>query len=357
MIRKVLSEKIFKPVAALLIICILTGCGETQVVLTTGFDKDEVFIVGNEKCTLPEMLVYLTNIRNSYENVFGEEIWNVSSEGMTFEDSIKNTALAQLAQIKTMYMMAVDRGVTLDPAELESVRLATTEYYSSLSEAEITALGVDEDIIRSMYEQIALAQKAYDEIIGDISPEISDDEARYIKVRIIFMRTTYRNGDSLISYTDSDRNRVYNTLAEVRRGILDGSLDFETEAAKYNEAGESVISFGKGTMDPAVEEAAFALAGGEISEIVEAPDGLYLMQCISTLDRARTDSNKILITERLRNEAFETVYDEYLESLIRNLNTELWKSIDLSAYQEVTTCTFFEIYDKYLADGETDGQT
>jgi foldase protein PrsA len=357
MIQKIQISKFLKPVMALLIICILSGCGGTQVVLTTGFNKDEVFIVGNERCTLPEMMVYLANIRNSYENVFGEEIRNVSSDGMTFEDSIKNTALAQLAQIKTMYLMAVDRGVTLGPVEKEAVRMATAEYYASLSEEEIAVLGVNEELIEKMYEQIVLAQKAYDEIIGDILPEISDDEARFVKVRIIFMRTTYRNGDSLISYTDSDRNRVYNTLADIRKGILDGTLDFETEAAKYNEAGESVISFGKGTMDPAVEEAAFNLAGDEISDIVEAPDGLYLMQCISTLDRARTDSNKILITERLRDEAFETVYDEYLDSLIRNLNTELWKSIDLSAYQEVTTCTFFEIYDKYLADGETDGQT
>ena len=133
------------------------------------------------------------------------------------------------------------------------------------------------------------------------------------------MRTAYRNGDSLIPYTDSDYNRVYNSLDEIRRGLLDGSLDFETEAAKYNEAAESVISFGKGTMDEAVEKEAFSLAGGEISDIVITSDGLYLMQCISTLDRAQTDANKVLITEKLKTEAFETVYNEFLESLIRNL--------------------------------------
>ena len=324
--------------------------------LTTGFDKDEVFVVGTEKCTLPEMMIFLTNIQKTYENVFGEEIWNLSSDGLTFEDSVKNTALARLAQIKTMYLMAISRGISLDGRETENVKKATEEYWSSLTEEEILALGITEDTVENLYMQIALAQKAYEEIIKDISPEISDDEARYVKVRIIYMRTAYRNGDSLIPYADAEFARVYNTLLDIRNGLTSGELDFETEAARYNEAGESVISFGKGTMDPKLEDEAFSLASGDISRIIETADGLYLMQCISTLDRSQTDANKILITEKLRDEAFESVYDEYLESLIRNLNTELWNSIELSSDPAIRTSNFFDICDKYFSEEGTDGK-
>ncbi|MBO7096891.1 MAG: peptidylprolyl isomerase [Lachnospiraceae bacterium] len=333
----------------------LCGCGGTQVVLTTGFNKDEIFIVGSESCSIQELEIYLTNIQNTYQNVYGEDIWNVTSDGVTFEDSIKNTALAELAQVKTLYLMAMDRGLTLDPETKILVANAAREYYASLNDAEIEAMGASEELIEEMYSQIALAQSAYDEIIGDISPEISDDEARYVKVRIIYMRTAYRNGDSLIPYTNSDYERVYATLNDIRTGLLDGTLDFETEAARYNEADETVISFGKGMVDPALEEEAFSLAGDEISDIVKTSDGLYLMQCISTLDRTQTDANKVLITEKLRDEAFETVYDEYLDSLIRNLNTELWKTVTLNTDPQIKTCNFFEIYDNYLGSGETDG--
>ena len=83
----------------LLAISLLSGCGRAQVVLTTGFKQDEVFIVGSESCSLPELMIYITNIQKTYENAFGEEIRNVTSDGVTFEESIKNTALAQLAQI------------------------------------------------------------------------------------------------------------------------------------------------------------------------------------------------------------------------------------------------------------------
>ena len=85
--------------------------------LTTGFDKDEIFVVGTERCTLSELEIYLINIQKTYENVFGEEIWDVTSDGVTFEESIKNTALAQIAQVKTMYLMALDRGLELDEEE------------------------------------------------------------------------------------------------------------------------------------------------------------------------------------------------------------------------------------------------
>jgi foldase protein PrsA len=355
MFLKLFKGKIVKTACLLVALLTLCGCGGTQVVLTTGFNKDEIFIVGSESCSIQELEIYLTNIQNTYENVYGEEIWNVTSDGVTFEDSIKNTALAELAQVKTLYLMAMDRGLTLDPETKILVANAAHEYYASLNDAEIEAMGASEELIEEMYSQIALAQSAYDEIIGDISPEISDDEARYVRVRIIYMRTAYRNGDSLIPYTNSDYERVYATLNDIRTGLLDGTLDFETEAARYNEADETVISFGKGMVDPALEEEAFSLAGDEISDIVKTSDGLYLMQCISTLDRTQTDANKVLITEKLRDEAFETVYNEYLESLIRNLNTELWKTVTLNTDPQIKTCNFFEIYDNYLGSGETDG--
>ena len=117
MLRRFLKVKSIRAVCLFLVMIMLCGCGRTQVVLTVGFNKDEIFIVGSESCSLREFEVYLTNIQNTYENVYGEEIWNVTSDGVTFEESIKNTALAELAQVKTMYLMALDRGLSLDPEE------------------------------------------------------------------------------------------------------------------------------------------------------------------------------------------------------------------------------------------------
>ena len=70
--------------------CCLTACGSgggsgTKVVLTTGFEKGEIFRIETVSCKLPEIMVYLTNIQDRYESVYGKEIWNTDTDGVTLE--------------------------------------------------------------------------------------------------------------------------------------------------------------------------------------------------------------------------------------------------------------------------------
>ena len=92
----------------------MTGCGpdlsDTKIVLTTGLNKDEVFRIETISCSRPEMMVYITNIQNQYENVYGERIWETESDGTTLEERVKENALAKMAQVKTMNLMAKSRG-------------------------------------------------------------------------------------------------------------------------------------------------------------------------------------------------------------------------------------------------------
>ena len=98
----------------------LTACGGddgTKVVFTTGLGKNEVFRIGDESCSKAEIMIYLTTTQNQYANVYGTEIWNTSLNGVTLEDNVKETVLARIAQIKTMYLLAKEKEVTLDEAE------------------------------------------------------------------------------------------------------------------------------------------------------------------------------------------------------------------------------------------------
>ena len=102
-------------IAILLAACVLSvsGCKDkkeqadaTKIVLTTGFGQDEVFRIDRLSCTLPEIMVYLTNMKNQYESVYGDRIWEASYEGETLEDNIKETVLARVAKIKAMNLLA-----------------------------------------------------------------------------------------------------------------------------------------------------------------------------------------------------------------------------------------------------------
>ena len=101
----------------------LTACGGddgTKVVFTTGLGKNEVFRIGDESCSKAEIMIYLTTTQNQYANVYGTEIWNTSLNGVTLEDNVKETVLARIAQIKTMYLLAKEAG-TFDHPSLSGV--------------------------------------------------------------------------------------------------------------------------------------------------------------------------------------------------------------------------------------------
>ena len=66
----------------LLAAMLFSGCKSdsngTKVVLTTGFGKNEVVRIEEASCSKAEMMVYLTNIQNHYETVFGSRIWETN---------------------------------------------------------------------------------------------------------------------------------------------------------------------------------------------------------------------------------------------------------------------------------------
>ena len=328
----------------------LTGCG-SRLVFTSGLGKDEVFRISDEVCTLPELMVYLTNTQNQYESVYGAQVWNVSLNGVTLEENVKENVLAKLAQIKTMYLLARDREIELDESESRRAQSAEGEYFNSLNETEKELLGVEFDTIVQLYREYAMADKVYRYIIQDVNPEISDDEARTITVQHILLYTYTTDGaGKRIDYSEDVKAQVCEKAREIRRRAVEEGEDFLELAARYSEDSMITYSFGKGETDMAFESAAFMLETGEVSDVVETDTGYHIIKCISTFDREQTDLNKLQIVEERRREVFGQEYDAFVEQLIRQLNTELWGEITLLHNEEVDTADFFEVYQKYFPE-------
>lgn len=336
---------------------LLCGCGSfdisnTKVVLTTGFDKDEVFRIEEISCSIPEVMVYLTNIQKRYEKVYGDEIWRINRDGVMLEDEVKDSVLAKIAQIKTMNLMAEQMGVTLEEAQEKLVVCAAKEYYASLDENEIESLGVTAELIEQLYREYAIANQVYQYIIRDVNPEISDDEARIITIEHILIKTYAldANGQK-IEYLEQDRKEARELAEQIHELAVTGEVGFEELAAQYSEAENITYSFGKGVMEPAFETAAFNLGGGEISDIVTTSYGYHIMKCISTFNKEETDANKVKIVERKRQEVFSEQYDAFVATLTRDLNEPLWDSVSFLYDEGIDTSNFFEIYDDFFGDG------
>ena len=314
----------------LFMMLIFAGCKEGKhVVLTTGFKKNEIFRLSDESCLLPEVMVYLTNMQNQYESIYGEEIWEAARTEKSMQEQAREQVLAELAQIKAMVLLAESRGVVLDERETDRANAAAREYFASLNKTEISLLGVNEELLGKMYRDYAISQKVYRQIIDSVNPEISDDEARTVTVQAI----------RFLSEADA-RDALEQVRAE--------GADFESLAEKLSKDPQIVYSFGKGDVDAAVEKAAFELGKNEISGVVQGAKGYYILKCISTFDEAQTKANKEKITGLRRSEAFAAEYETFVDTLPRQLNEELWSTVVMIQDPEVTTGTFFEVYEKYF---------
>lgn len=334
------------------VLLLMTGCGiseGTKVVFTTGFSNDEVFRIEDSVCSIQEIMVYLINTQNGYEATFGSEIWNTQTEQGTVSSQLKESVLAKVAQIKAMNLLAADMGIELDEDELVHAKEAATAYYDTLSQADVDAMyGATEDTIYQVYSEYALADKLYDYIIRDINPEISDDEARTITVEQIFLNTYDLDASGeKVAYSATQKNTVLLKAKSIKNQLLDGA-NFEELLTEYNEAEESTISFGKGEMEDAYETAAFNLGTGEVSSIIEVSDGYVIIKCITTFNREQTEYNKIRIVAERKREVFGQQYDAFVDTLTKELNEQLWDSIEVASDENVTTADLWNVYSVYF---------
>lgn len=307
---------------------LLGGCGNTKFVLTTGLASDELFRIGDVSCMLPEALVYLTNQKNQYENIYGIEMWEHDFGDMTLEDYLKSQVVSQLAQVKSMVLLAEEREIVLGEEETKKAAEAASEYFSSLSKEEAEILKVDQNTIQKMYEDYCLAYKAYEQITEDVTVEISDDEARIIQVQQIFV---------------PEEN-----LAKELKAKLDNGEDFESLAANYSRASQTTVSIARGDREETYEETAFNLDNGEVSDVFAADDGYYILKCTNTYMEEESEANKVRVAHQQKTERFQGIYSDLMEDTLSEFQQKLWDGVRFEDYEEVKTSSFFEIYQKYF---------
>lgn len=307
----------------------LGGCrlGKTEVVLTSELSGNEVFRVGSKTCSLAAAKVFMANYQNIYGTAYGVNLWNHDFGDNSLEQYIKDLTISQLAQIMSMNLLAEEKEISLTKEELEQVKNAAKAYYESLNKDEIKYMDVDKDCITDLYRQYGLANKLYAQLTVGINEEISDDDARVMEAYQIYV-STKESADAVTS------------------GLKAGT-DFLALAGTYNEASQTEVAFGRGDMPEEVEQIAFSLDPDAVSEAIETEEGYYFIKCINNYNQELTDANKQVILDRRRQEAFDDVYEAFIETLPSKMNEKLWDSIEVRVSDEIQTRSFFEVYEEY----------
>jgi N-acetylmuramoyl-L-alanine amidase len=126
-------------------------------------------------------MIYLTTIQNQYANVYGTEIWNTSLNGVTLEDNVKETVLARIAQIKTMYLLAKEKEVALSVARQAAQLMEDRQVKVYLTRTEDTDVTKEarrqfaDWVGADLYLEIGLSSDPENTSVYGISGEYNDE--------------------------------------------------------------------------------------------------------------------------------------------------------------------------------------
>lgn len=306
----------------------MAGCNPLD---SLGVSSSYVFQIGKGKCSQKEAKMILLNYQKEYGNIYGIDMWaHDYGEEQSLEDYVKDLTLAQLAQVYTLDVIAGEQEVTLSEKEQELVSKAADEYFSGLAEDEVAYMGIEKDDAANLYERYVLAQKLYTTLTESVEQEVSDDEARIMRLKQIY--TT----------DEAKANSVY--------GELQNEGDFDTLAASNNEADTTDINANRTTFPEDVTEKIFALQDGGISDVIAADGGYYIFYCVSSFDAELTEAHKADVLEQRMTDAVNSAYETYTGELDSSVNDDIWEGVKVDTSLKLEGSSFLEIYDKYFGE-------
>ena len=308
---------------------VMGGCsiGDTTVRFGSGPGVFNVFRIGDMGCPKSEALVYLANAKNLYGVVGDISLWTGEYPTSALEDGIKDNVLGHLARVYTLNIYAEENDITLTDIECSRVEDAADEYFESLTETEKDTLGVSRADIVDMYTRYGTAMKVYADLMNQVDEEVSEDEARIMDAYVLFTRDE--------------------SVAKKVKKQLSAGADFINLLGTYGEGDHSLLSFGRGTYEEAVEEKMFALDDEEISKQITGSDGYYFVMCVDKYDEELSEENKAQILTKRKEEVIENIikdqYDRY-DSLI---DSDFWRELRVDD-EGIETDSFFSVLESHL---------
>lgn len=308
----------------------VTGCGvgDVEVVWSQNLGGNTIFRIGSKTCELHEAKIFMATYRVLYEDIYGNKVWNQKHNGKTLEDYVKSVTLTELAKMKSLVLLAEKQKEKLSEQELKMVSGVAEQYYQSLSKDEKKYFGVTQTDVLEMYTDYALATKIYTKLTGGVKEEVSDNDARVMKVRQIVV------GDEESAKT-------------VEKKLAQGQ-DFGALASYYNGSFSVETLLYKQKMSDVMAKELERLDEGEVSSCINDNGKYYFFQVVTKIDRELTEENKLVIVKERATKAFDDVYDNFVDGLSSSYNDEVWESFHMDNNIELSKVSFFELFNEQI---------
>ena len=317
---------------------------------TRAFEKldagDEVLRINGLSVRWREYFYWMHSIVQTIENYYGpiEDFnapFDLDREGRSYAEHIRYYAANSVAQYRVLETLCAQWGVTLSP---ESREICDTRWetdvndYSGGDEAGFLEMLEGEFIDRELYEYLNYCAYLYVDAFaaryGENGEKCSDEQALayaaendYVRVKHLLFSTVDETNQPLPDEEKADRLAAAEAALKQLRESADREKTIDELMPLSEDPGSQLYTdgytFGRGRMVPEFEEAAYALAEGEVSEIVETSYGYHVLLRLPIDPDAVMDIDQTTGTPyTLRFNAAQMAYESELDAGVTGAQIE-----------------------------------
>lgn len=309
----------------------LSGC--KSVALSTSL-TDHILLSGTktrlslEECSLV-FLDFQTRYNLYYENLGQTDFWNEDAGESDFSDYLRDGRVKEeLCTLVLLNDMAADLDVTLTEKDQAACQAAAADYYRSLSAEEQEYVQSDESKVASLYEKYCIAQKTINALSADINTEVSDNDKRVMILQLIASPSC-------------------DVIESAKERISSGE-DFESVAKEVSRFSQVEYQVSRGTLNPILEETAFFMSDGDVSDIIQTEENYYLIRCVDDFDEELSAANESKVLGKLRYAEWSQSFTEYAKEHSVSVSEEIWKNLHFYQTSTFSSDDLYETYDRYV---------
>lgn len=346
---------------------VLTAAGVLAATAVTGcsgsINTDAVVAtVGDNEITLGVANFYARMTQGQYETYYasmmgttGDAMWTQEAgEDQTYEESVKDSLMENLENMYLISQHAADYEVSLTEEEEDAIAEAAAQFdEDNTDEAKETVSGYRKDI--EEFLRLATIQTKMDSKMREgVDEEVSDEEAAQKAMQYVFFSyTTTDDSGNTTELTDEEKESL-KTDAQSLVDRVNAGEDISTVAEELGQTAYDLTIDSESTSpneDLIAAVDAFETEG-QVTDVIEADDGLYVGRLTSLLDRDATDQKKTSIVEERRQEQYDSLLEEWRNDTDIKVDEKVWDKVDFE--DTGVTIITSETEETTTDDGSTD---
>lgn len=303
----------------------LVGCGSKPV------DGSQIAAtVGEKEMTLGEANFLLryqqVQTESYYKSMLGDGIYEMDlyGTGSTYGEDFKSDVMTQMQEYYVIEEKAADYGVSLSDGDKEAITEAAEAFLEANDSETLEQMSADQATVERVLSLMTLRSRVAAAVKAEADVTVTDEEAA--QRGFSYITISKGSGDNALTEEEIQENKDKLTavIASVKEGnAIEGAAVEQGMTAYSGNYGEGTDAY----YDEALIAAMDAIGEGEVTDIIETDNNLYVAQVTAELDEEATANRKESLITTAQTEYFNDLLAEWIEEYPLTVVDSVWEQV------------------------------